>query len=94
MIDSSYIMRDDPDPICCACGQPLLEVLHYTCVVCTNYFLCRGCRVSRLQKKLHLEHSFRPICSTGKPLDILIYHVTILKIMEYCNMIIDKITPN
>ena len=60
------------DPICSACDEALVGVLHYKCVICTNFLLCRGCRVTRLQKKLHLEHRFRPISSIGELIYICI----------------------
>ena len=53
------------DPICDNCSESLVGVLHYKCLSCPNYLLCRNCRVTRLQKKVHLEHGFRPISSIG-----------------------------
>ena len=53
-------------PICQSCGAMLQGALHYKCSTCPDFFLCRTCRVNRLQKKICLGHSFRPISSIGK----------------------------
>ena len=71
--------------VCQGCDKILVDVLHYKCVVCPNYLLCRGCRVTRLHKKLHLDHNFRPISSTGK-LELAVLNISILP----HNLIVDN----
>ena len=94
-LDVAHKDYQSRDPICSACDKVLVGVLHYKCVICTNFLLCRGCRVTRLQKKLHLEHRFRPISSIGtlififiscsyKILSFTVIHSSRIFIFIYC----------